>query len=122
LQRASKAAHQFKGKFMVHSNDMESQAVELERNAYNATFYELGFRWHWDSDTYTELTRRSPNEADQIQHYLSARQPHLLKAYDAEFLVDLIRQKQAQHRSRIGGSQASRHFDWSQTISGELGA
>lgn len=107
---------------MVCSNDMENQAAELERNAYNATFYELGFRWHWDSDTYNELTRRSPNEADRIQHYLSARQPHLLKAYDAEFLVDLIRQKQAQHRSRNAGAQASRCFDWSQTISGELGA
>ena len=24
---------------------------EMERNAYNAAFHELGFRWHWDSDT-----------------------------------------------------------------------
>ena len=99
----------------------ESGRAELERNAYNAAFYELGFRWHWDSATYDELAHRSANEADRIRHYLSARQPHLLKAYDADFLVELIRQKQAQHRSR-GGSERARHFDWSQALSGELGA
>ena len=99
----------------------ESGGVELERNAYNAAFYELGFRWHWDSATYDELARRSENEADRIRHYLSASQPHLLKAYDAEFLVDLIRQKQVQHRSRDAGT-CKRAFDWSQTLSAELGA
>ena len=99
----------------------ESGGVELERNAYNAAFYELGFRWHWDSDTYDELARRSENEADRIRHYLSDRQPHLLKAYDAEFLVELIRQKQVQHRSRDAGT-SKRAFDWSQTLSAELGA
>ena len=99
----------------------ESGGTELERNAYNAAFYELGFRWHWDSATYDELARRSATEAERIRHYLSAQQPHLLKAYDAEFLVELIREKQAHHRSR-GGSERARPFDWSQTLSGELGA
>ena len=56
---------------------------------------------------------RSANEADRIRHYLSAQQPHLLKAYDADFLVELIRQKQVQHRSRNAGAPA-RNFDWSQ--------
>ena len=109
---------------MGHRDNIESEAggVDLERNAYNAAFYELGFRWHWDSATYDDLARRSANEADRIRHYLSAQQPHLLKAYDAGFLVELIQQKQAQHRSRNSGTQASRSFDWSQTNSGELGA
>jgi hypothetical protein len=99
----------------------EPGGVELERDAYNAAFYELGFRWHWDSATYDELARRSENEADRIRHYLAANQPHLLKAYDADFLVDLIRQKQVQHKSRGTGTPA-RGFDWSQTLSAELGA
>jgi len=109
---------------MGHRDNSESEAGggELERNAYNAAFYELGFRWHWDSATYDELAGRSANEADRIRHYLSAQQPHLLKAYDAEFLVELIQQKQVQHRSRNVGVQA-RNFDWSQaSLSGELGA
>ena len=109
---------------MAYRNDSDNDdsGVDLERNAYNAAFYELGFRWHWDSATYDDLARRSANEADRIRHYLSAQQPHLLKAYDAEFLVELIRQKQLQHRSRNVGAQA-RNFDWSQaSLSGELGA
>ncbi|MCE9661781.1 MAG: hypothetical protein K8R60_24925 [Burkholderiales bacterium] len=108
---------------MGYGSDIESgsSGAELERNAYNAAFYELGFRWHWDSATYDELARRSANEAERIRHYLSARQPHLLKAYDAEFLVELIGQKQLQHRSRSAAAPA-RPFDWSQTLSGELGA
>ena len=100
----------------------EASGVELERNAYNAAFYELGLRWHWDSATYDELKRQGSSEAERIHRYLSAQQPHLLKAYDAGFLVELIRQKQAQHRSRNSGAQASRSIDWSQTNAGELGA
>ena len=108
---------------MGKGSEIESEAggADQERNAYNAAFYELGLRWHWDSATYDDLARRSANEAERIRHYLSASQPHLLKAYDAEFLVDLIWHKQVQHRRRDGGTRA-RGFDWSQTLSGELGA
>ena len=58
---------------------------EIERNAYNAAFYELGFRWYWDSDTYQELSARSEHAAERLRHYLETRQAHLLTAYDAEF-------------------------------------
>ena len=76
--------------------DLDHQ--ELERNAYNAAFYELGLRWHWDSATFDELMRQGSSEAERIHRYLSAHQPHLQKAYDAGFLLDLIQQKQAPHR------------------------
>ena len=65
---------------------------------------------------------KARDEAERIRHYLSAQQPHLLKAYDAEFLVELIRQKQAQHRSRNTGAQASRSSTGRKRTSGELGA
>ena len=122
LRRAS--ARQFKGKFMAYGNDSDDDTggVELERNAYNAAFYELGLRWHWDSATFDELKRQGSSEPERIHRYLAAEQPHLLKAYDAGFLVELIRQKQAQHRSRNSGALAMRSFDWSQTNTGELGA
>jgi len=97
---------------------------EMERNAYNAAFYELGFRWHWDRDTYDQLLRQSPNAAERIRHYLETRQPHLLKAYDAAFLVDVIQEKKAEHRKRGADSDAmaSGHFDWAQMLGSELGA
>ena len=35
---------------MAYRNDSDNDdsGVDLERNAYNAAFYELGLRWHWD--------------------------------------------------------------------------
>lgn len=69
----------------------------MERNAYNAAFHELGFRWHWDSDTYNQLVHQCSNAGQQIRQYLETRQPHLLKAYDAAFLIDVIQEKKARH-------------------------
>src|SRR6266516_3398084 len=58
------------------------EAAELERNAYNAAFYELGFRWHWDGDTFASLQAFSKS-CDRIRNYLETQHPHLLSAYDA---------------------------------------
>jgi len=80
---------------------------DMERNAYNAAFHDLGLRWHWDSDTYIDLLRRSPSPHAQIRHYLETRHPHLLKAYDAEFLARAIQDRAAHHRERACPS-----FDW----------
>ena len=107
-------------------NDFPSQYRfdETERNAYNAAFHELGFRWHWDAVTYSQLTRSGLNAEAQLRHYLETQQAHLLKAYDTAFLVGVIQEKQQQHRKRATASAARpcRHFDWAQTLGGELGA
>ncbi len=97
---------------------------EIDRNAYNAAFYELGLRWHWDSDTYEQLLGRATNAAERIRHYLETHQSHLLKAYDAAFLVDVIESKKADHRKQLGQSAApdSGYFDWAKTLDCELGA
>ena len=108
---------------MLNDLPAEYRHEEAERNAYNAAFHELGFRWYWDSDTYRGLLARGANPGDRIRHYLETRQAHLLKAYDAGFLVDVIQEKMARHRSR-GAADAtrSRPFDWATTLGGELGA
>jgi len=90
---------------------------ELDRNAYNAAFYALGLRWHWDRHTYAELLRYSPKADVRIRHYLETRHPHLLRAYDAEFLAAAIHERKLQHRPC-----AERSFDWSQATACELGA
>lgn len=109
---------------MVNDLPIQYRNEEIDRNAYNAAFYELGFRWHWDSDTYYDLLSQSQDAAERICHYLKTQQPHLLKAYDAAFLVDIIQQKTAEHKKRgaNSGPLASRHFDWAQTRGCELGA
>jgi hypothetical protein len=107
-------------------NDLSIQHLhhEIERNAYNAAFYEIGFRWHWDRDTYNQLLHQGSNAAERIRHYLETRQPHLLKAYDAAFLVGVIQDKKAECIQRANGPDAvaSGFFDWSQALGCEIGA
>jgi hypothetical protein len=109
---------------VVNDLPVQLRHDEMERNAYNAAFYELGLRWYWDGDTYRQLLSRSASPEERIRHYLETRHPHLLKAYDANFLVDAIEQKKTLQRQRGGAGDAalSGHFDWAQTLGGELGA
>ncbi len=63
---------------------------ELERNAFNFAFSELGLCWYWDEKTYAELLSIAA-EADRLLAYVQSQQRHLLCAYDPDFLVDAIR-------------------------------
>lgn len=67
-----------------------ARAPEGERHAFNVAFSELDLCWHWDEQTWSEL-QALPNEEDRLRAYLRTRHGHLLKAYDADFLVDAIR-------------------------------
>jgi hypothetical protein len=109
---------------MFNDLPIQYRPDEMERNAYNAAFYELGFRWHWDQNTYDSLLRRATNPADRIRHYLETQQSHLLRAYDAEFLVEMIQQKKTEYRKRRADYEAMApgNFDWSQMLGAELGA
>jgi hypothetical protein len=109
---------------VINDLPVEYLRSEVERNAYNAAFYELGLRWHWDSDTYCALIGRCATAPMRIRHYLETRQPHLLKAYDANFLVRVIDEKAAAHRQRLNaiGALGAGHFDWAETLGAELGA
>lgn len=84
--------------------------------AYNAAFYELGLRWHWDTATYAALMQHSADPLARIRHYLETRQPHLLKAYDAGFLASAIHQRMLQHTPCT-----HRPFDWAQAQAQEIG-
>jgi len=108
---------------MLSEVSSSSSHDDLELNAYNAAFYELGFRWFWDRETYRELFSRNAPAAENIHHYLRTRQPHLLKAYDAAFLVLVITDKKAYYAARDASSSgACRHFDWTQALGCEIGA
>jgi hypothetical protein len=99
-------------------NDLppEFRIEEIERNAYNAAFYELGLRWFWDAETYAGLLRHSPEPATRIRHYLQTRQPHLLTAYDADFLARAIQECMRRHQGCALPS-----CDWSKLAGCELG-
>jgi len=98
---------------------------EIERNAYNAAFYELGLRWHWDAQIYGQLLTRSPVARERVRLYLESAQSHLLTAYDAEFLVNAIEDKKARHRHGDADSNswaAPQFCNWAAIQSGEIGA
>ena len=96
---------------------------EFERNAYNAAFYELGLRWHWDGRTYRQLLQETPVAADRIRNYVTRQHPHLLRAYDADFLVAAIEAKKANYlKSATPSGSTSRYFNWADSLGAELGA
>ncbi len=97
-------------------------AIEIERGAFNAAFYELGLRWHWDSETYRTLSA-SPCERERVRRYIEGEQAHLLRAYDAEFLTDaVIRTKQRCRQALANGSgRAMPQFNWADARWGEVG-
>jgi hypothetical protein len=101
---------------MFNDLPLEFRPEEIERHAYNAAFYELGLRWFWDTETYAGLLRHSPDAHTRIQHYLQTRQPHLLTAYDAEFLARAIQECMQRHQHC-----AIPPCDWSKLTGCELG-
>jgi len=103
-------------------------SAEAERHAYNAAFHELGLRWHWNDALYRELTGAcadAPRQTDAnrcVRQYLETHQAHLLRAYDADFLVDLIVQKQTAHRRQLAlQAPVCQRFDWAAFAGTEVG-
>ena len=65
----------------------QQQASEAHRQAYNAAFEELGLNWHWDRVTFACLPGAG---RDGLRRYSEQEHPHLLRAYEADFLVEAI--------------------------------
>ena len=79
------------------------QAAEAHRHAYNAAFEELGLSWHWDAATYARLRAHG---RDGVRAYLETEQSHLLRAYEADFLVDAIETAKARCYASMANSRA----------------
>jgi hypothetical protein len=96
--------------------------AELERSAFNAAFYELGLRWHWDLATYERLAA-DPCERSRVHSYIAHAHPHLLSAYDADFLTQTILEvKRRLERSLAHCTRdALPSFDWADACRGEVG-
>lgn len=59
--------------------------------AYNTVFSELGLRFRWNEETVDWLTSlKCDTEEALIATYIKTCQPHLLAAYDVNFLSKLI--------------------------------
>jgi hypothetical protein len=62
---------------------------EAQRQAYNAAFYELGLRWHWDSSDY-DCQMCVESQRAHLRRYVETSHPHMLRVYEADFLVNAI--------------------------------
>lgn len=87
------------------------QAAEAHRHAYNAAFEELGLSWHWDAATYARLQAHG---RDGVRAYLETEQSHLLRAYEADFLVDAIETAKARYYASVAHSRtrAAPYVSW----------
>jgi hypothetical protein len=108
---------------MANAQQDSNPQVAFDLNAYNAAFYELGLRWHWDLATYESLLKEAPDASGRLSKYLSHQHPHLLRAYDVDFLSAAIEEKKAKYlQSSAASGSLSGHFDWAHSRGAELGS
>lgn len=93
-----------------------ADAAELERDAFNAAFYELGLHVYWDKGTYQAAVAAVASEHDRVRGYLEREQAHLLRAYDADFLTDAVIQAKQRCRQLLTASVQSAfpEFNWTE--------
>ena len=67
---------------------MQQHTAQPAHHAYHAAIDELGLEWNWDPATYG-------HGAAGLRAYLEKEQPHLLRVYDADFLVQAVESTRA---------------------------
>ncbi len=86
-----------------------TQLHEVDRSdldAYNGAFWDLGFRWQWDSDTYHKLSAVA-GEHERVRSYITRYQPHLLAAYDADTLARMIVENKSRRQAAVAAARTS---------------
>ena len=67
---------------------IDSGESQRASHLYTAALEELGLSWQWDPATYG-------SGREGLRAYLHKEQPHLLRAYEADFLVDAVESTRA---------------------------
>jgi hypothetical protein len=83
---------------MPTTTTVADPAIEAQCHAYNAAFEELDLPWHWDAATCERLLGQGG-----VRRYLETEQPHLLRAYEPDFLVAAVEAAKAR---RLAGATA----------------
>ncbi|MGF6771625.1 hypothetical protein P3T18_004112 [Paraburkholderia sp. GAS199] len=77
-----------------------ASADDAHLSAYNAAFSDLGLRFRWDQAT-LDVLKEFHSEAARITAYIERFHAHLHRAYDSEFLAQMILQKKARYYSEF---------------------
>jgi len=78
-------------------------ADDAHLSAYNAAFSDLGLRFRWDPAT-LDMLKEFSGEVARITAYIERYHSHLHRAYDADFLAQLILHKKHQYYSEFGSA------------------
>lgn len=62
---------------------MRTQTAASQSHLYNLACHELDLSWDFDTATYGD-------GPEGLRAYLEKEQPHLLRAYDADFIVNAV--------------------------------
>ena len=97
--------------------------ADAQRQAYNAAFYELGLRRHWDSADY-DCQMCVESQRAHLRRYLESRHPHMLRVYDADFLVNAIQVTMArclEKSTGTGADPSAAMTNWAVFQHGDIG-
>ena len=99
-----------------------SNLGEAQRQAYNEAFHELGLRWHWDRQDY-DCQMCVESQRAHLRRYVESHHPHMLRVYEAEFLVNAIQTTMAGclETARTRGEAAVPGSKWAVLPHGEVG-
>ncbi|SMG61384.1 hypothetical protein [Paraburkholderia susongensis] len=78
----------------------ETHPDDAHLSAYNAAFSDLGLRFRWDRAT-LDVLREFNGELARITAYIERYHSHLHRAYDADFLAQLILHRKTQYYSEF---------------------
>ena len=83
--------------------DHDGHPDDAHLSAYNAAFSDLGLRFRWDRAT-LDMLKEFNGELARITAYIERYHAHLHRAYDADFLAQLILQRKTQYFSEFGAA------------------
>ena len=106
----------------IQRTEPADHTTDLQRNAYNAAFYELGLGWHWDERTFEGL-QPLQCEVERVKSYMEQHHSHLLHAYDPAFLAGAIESTKLRciELMLVSGSTMAGHADWAALHSRQIG-
>ena len=84
-------------------SEMRHVDREVQMAAYNAAFTELGLRFRWDAPMFDWLCGIEC-EKTRVTRYIEDYHAHLLNAYDAPFLSQLIFDKKNEYLRAMAGA------------------
>ena len=85
------------------ASEMSRPDREMQLAAYNAAFAELGLRFRWDMPMFDWLCGIEC-EKTRVARYIEDFHAHLLKAYEASFLSQLIFDKKSEYMRAMMGA------------------